>query len=245
MLNINYEKLFQKADEGNQNFNKNEFKRIVFDYFLGKFNFDFISKHFPTAESNLWKETNYKHTMQKSVFKKGNNGLKEELLDNLQRHILLEFNSGMFIHFLERLTGIEGLVPDPHYAESGFHLSRDTGSLEIHADFSHHDQLKLERRLNFIYYVNEDYDPSYGGSLVLYDKKLNPIQTVNPYADNCVIFETNTTSYHGFPEPMNFPKGKYRRSIAMYYYTVSTTRKPHRIIFPRDKEFKYETGFGS
>lgn len=143
------------------------------------------------------------------------------------------------------MTGIESLVPDPHYAESDFHLSKETGSLEIHADFSHHDQTKLERRLNVIYYLNEDYDPKYKGELVLYDKKLNPIEKVYPYADNCVIFETTKTSYHGFPEPMNFPKDKFRRSIAMYYYTVSTDRKPHRIIFPRDKNFQYQTGYGS
>jgi len=217
MLSFNYEHLYKKADEHCTQFNQEEFKRAIFTNFLGKDNCNYMLKHFPKPNSGLWKETNYKHTMQKSVFKKGSNGLKEELLNNIQRHILLELNSGMFIHFLERLTGIEGLVADPHYAESGFHLSRETGSLEIHADFSHHDQLKLERRLNFIYYLNEDYDPSYGGALVLYDKKLNPIETVTPYSDNCIIFETNETSYHGFPEPMNFPKDKYRRSIAMYY----------------------------
>ena len=163
--------------------------------------------------------------MRKSVFKKGNNGLKEELLNPEQRNILLELNSGMFIHFLEKLSGITGLVADPQYAESGFHLSKENGSLEIHADFSHHDHLKLERRLNVIYYLNEDYQPSYGGSLVLYDKNLNPIENILPNADNCVIFETTQTSYHGFPEPMNLPKGTHRKSIAMYYYTLPTERK--------------------
>lgn len=120
MLNIDYNKLYQEADNGHEKFKNNEFKRIVFEDFLGKSNFNYILANFPSPSSKLWKETNYKHTMKKSVSKKGANGLKEELLNNIQRHILLEFNSGMFIHFLERLTGIYGLVPDPHYAESGF-----------------------------------------------------------------------------------------------------------------------------
>src|SRR3989442_684522 len=31
------------------------------------------------------------------------------------RHLLAELNSASFIDFLERLTEIEGLVPDPHF----------------------------------------------------------------------------------------------------------------------------------
>ena len=245
MLEINYNEMFKKATKLSKQFNKEEFKRCVFTNFLGKKNCDFIINNFPSPNSKLWKETNYKYTMRKSVFKKGDNGLKEELLNPTQRKILLELNSGMFIHFLEKLSGITGLVADPQYAESGFHQSRQNGSLEIHADFSHHDHLKLESRLNVIYYLNQNYKKSYGGSLVLFDKKLNPIEKILPIADNCVIFETNETSYHGFPEPMNLPDGKYRKSIAMYYYTLPTKRKPHRMIFPRDRDFKFTTGYGS
>lgn len=244
-MNINYPKLYKIADSNRINFSNEEFKRITISDFLGKENFEYIYKNFPSPEADLWKETNYEYTMKKSVSKKGVFGLKEELLNKNQRNILLELNSGMFIHFLERLSGITGLVPDPYFAEAGFHLSRETGSLEIHADFSHHDDLKLERRLNVIYYLNKNYDPSFGGALELYNKDLTPLEKILPYADTAVIFETNETSYHGFPDPMNFPANSYRRSIAMYYYTIPTTRKPHRIIFPRDKSFNYTTGHGS
>ena len=33
----------------------------------------------------------------------------------LTRHLLNEFNSAAFVNFLEHLSGIEGLIPDPHY----------------------------------------------------------------------------------------------------------------------------------
>ena len=53
-------------------------------------------------------------------------------------------------------------------------------------------------------------------------------------------------SYHGFPEPMNIPKeyeedNQGRKSIAMYYYTIPTGREKHRIIFPLDPGFHYES----
>jgi hypothetical protein len=34
-----------------------------------------------------------------------------------------------------------------------------------------------------------------------------------------MAFDTNDLSYHGLPDPLNFPKGHARRSIILYYYT--------------------------
>jgi hypothetical protein len=34
-----------------------------------------------------------------------------------------------------------------------------------------------------------------------------------------VIFDTNDYSYHGLPDPLNFPEDKVRKSIILYYYT--------------------------
>ena len=34
-----------------------------------------------------------------------------------------------------------------------------------------------------------------------------------------MAFDTNDYSFHGLPDPINFPKGHARRSIILYYYT--------------------------
>ena len=34
-----------------------------------------------------------------------------------------------------------------------------------------------------------------------------------------MAFDTNDYSFHGLPDPLNFPLGKARRSIILYYYT--------------------------
>jgi len=47
-------------------------------------------------------------------------------------------NSRAFIQFLEQMSGIKGLIPDPYYFGGGIHRTENTGFLSIHADFNHH-----------------------------------------------------------------------------------------------------------
>jgi hypothetical protein len=49
----------------------------------------------------------------------------------------------------------------------------------------------------------------------------NKIHSVLPIFNRCVIFNTDATSYHGHPDPLNSPEEITRRSIALYYYTAS------------------------
>jgi hypothetical protein len=50
--------------------------------------------------------------------------------------------------------------------------------------------------------------------------------------NRAVVFNTDTTNYHGHPDPLNTPPDITRRSIALYYYTVPRGVKlPHTTIF--------------
>jgi len=44
--------------------------------------------------------------------------------------------SSNFIRFLEQLTSISPIIPDPHYRGSGLHITASGGNLDIHADFN-------------------------------------------------------------------------------------------------------------
>lgn len=44
--------------------------------------------------------------------------------------------SSRFVNFLQELTGIPDIVPDPHYPGAGIHLTLPGGFLQIHADFN-------------------------------------------------------------------------------------------------------------
>src|SRR5262249_39147078 len=84
-------------------------------------------------------------------------------------------NSPTFLQFLEEMTGIEGLIPDPYLEGGGLHMIKPGGSLAIHADFNWHKRLKLDRRLNLLLYLNKDWDESFGGALELWSQDMKAV----------------------------------------------------------------------
>jgi hypothetical protein len=132
------------------------------------------------------------------------------------------FNSAPFLQFLEGITTIDGLIPDPYFNGGGFHELKRGGKLGIHADFRINERLHLNRRVNVIIYLNKEWNKSYGGELEIWDKDLKQkYRSIEPIFNRCIIFNTDADSYHGHPDPLNTPDGITRKSIALYYYTAS------------------------
>jgi 2OG-Fe(II) oxygenase superfamily len=144
----------------------------------------------------------------------------ERLIDERARWLLYQLNSATFVNFLEKLTRIEGLIPDPYFAGGGLHQIEPGGYLKIHADFNRHEKFQLERRLNVLLYLNEDWKEEYGGHLELWNRDMTDcVQKILPVFNRCVIFNTTDHSYHGHPEPLACPQGITRKSLALYYYS--------------------------
>jgi Rps23 Pro-64 3,4-dihydroxylase Tpa1-like proline 4-hydroxylase len=140
------------------------------------------------------------------------------------RNLLAELNSRAFLRFLKTLTGISGLISDPYYEGGGLHETRSGGHLSVHADFNIHSKMKVERRLNLLIYLNDDWPENYGGQLELWDKAMTaPVTRIAPVLGRAVIFNTALDSYHGQPDPVACPPERSRRSIATYYYTAFET----------------------
>ncbi len=140
------------------------------------------------------------------------------------RSLFYAFNSRPFLAFLESLSGIDGLLPDPYFDGGGYHEIAPGGKLNVHADFNLHTKLNLRRRLNVLVYLNKDWDPAYGGCLELWDRRMTArVVSVAPVFNRCVVFNTDEDSYHGHPEPLTCPAGRSRKSVALYYYTASAT----------------------
>jgi Rps23 Pro-64 3,4-dihydroxylase Tpa1-like proline 4-hydroxylase len=137
------------------------------------------------------------------------------------RNLLAELNSEPFLAFLSAMTGIEGLISDPYYTGGGLHETLAGGHLSVHADFNVHDKMKVERRLNLLIYLNDDWKPEYKGDLELWDKKMRKAAvSVPPLLGRAVVFNTTLQSFHGVPEALACPPDRSRRSIATYYYTA-------------------------
>ncbi len=143
------------------------------------------------------------------------------------RDLLIEMNSPEFLSFLEKLTGIEGLIPDPYYRGGGVHQTKKGGKLDIHIDFNIHPKLKLDRRLSVILYLNKNWDEKWRGDFQVWEgQKVNDKHVLNrlcekiyPLFNRLIVFSTSEKSYHGHPEPLDSPEHITRKSVATYYYT--------------------------
>ena len=126
--------------------------------------------------------------------------------------------SPTWVAFLESLTGIAGIVPDPYYSGSGVHIIAPGGMLQVHADFNL--RYGRRRRVNTFLYVNPDWPDDFGGHLELWDRNMSECrQRILPKLGRFVAFSSTDFSYHGHPQPIAAPKGRLRRSLALYYYT--------------------------
>ena len=138
--------------------------------------------------------------------------------------------------FLEELTGIEGLIPDPYFGGGGLHQIESGGFLKIHTDFNVHPKLKLDRRVNLLVYLNVDWREEWGGHLELWNASMTECrQRIAPLFNRTVVFSTTDTSFHGHPHPLATPPGITRKSVSLYYYTAGRPEEersaPHDTIF--------------
>lgn len=126
-----------------------------------------------------------------------------------------------FLAFLTQLTGIAALQPDPSLDGGGLHRSTRGAHLNIHADFTaHHTNQNWRRRVNLLLYLNREWQPDWGGELQLWDRNVSACQAkVAPLGNRIFLFTTDEHSFHGHPEPLNFPEGMARQSMALYYFT--------------------------
>jgi len=158
------------------------------------------------------------------VYEKGYGGTHKRQIspydcDETLRAAFALFNAAPMLQFIEALTGMKGLLPDPYFAGGGLHETSAGGLLGIHADFQVNEALQLYRRVNMLVYLNQDWQAEYGGHLELWDRNMQAKQqSVAPLFNRCVIFNTDADSFHGHPDPLTTPDGVTRRSIALYYY---------------------------
>jgi Rps23 Pro-64 3,4-dihydroxylase Tpa1-like proline 4-hydroxylase len=200
----------EKAAEYHSN---KPFPHIYFDNFLPPEAAEAALRDFPQPKQLAWSEFNNPNE-KKLAFD------VVEKLPAADRDVLYFLNSRPMLQFLEALTGIQGVVPDPYYVGGGLHQIKPGGKLEVHADFNLHTKLKLDRRINVLIYLNKDWKEEYGGHFELWNREMSHAeQKILPLFNRCAIFSTTSFSYHGHPNPLTCPPDRTRKSIATYYYS--------------------------
>jgi Rps23 Pro-64 3,4-dihydroxylase Tpa1-like proline 4-hydroxylase len=130
------------------------------------------------------------------------------------------FNSQIFINYLEQLTGISNIIPDPTLNGGGCHYIKNGGRLALHTDYGKHPDTNLHRRINLLLYLTPEWSDEWNGHLELWKKEpWSHYKSILPVFNRAVIFNTTNDSIHGHPVPLNVPNDVGRYSIAMYYFT--------------------------
>ena len=222
------------------------FPNIYFDDFFIPEKLQEILTEFPDLTSNP--DLKFSDANQVKLASKGEYRFGSRTLTFM--HFL---NSQPFLEFLSTLTGIDNLIPDPFFDGGGCHQIQPGGMLKIHADFNKHPHTKLDRRLNVLVYMNQDWHEEYGGHFELWDTEMKGARKkILPLFNRMALFSTTSNSYHGHPNPLTCPPDRTRKSLALYYYTNGRPEseivkgiEDHNTIFRHRPEDRKSRFFGS
>jgi Rps23 Pro-64 3,4-dihydroxylase Tpa1-like proline 4-hydroxylase len=189
------------------------FPHICIDGFLPHAVAEAVHDAFPGPGEKFWARTSLRYERKLST------NLESDIPATI-RNVLYALNTRTFLEFLEELTGIESLIPDPHFTGGGMHQIVRGGKLDIHVDYNKHFCYGLDRRLNLLLFLNKDWHEGFGGDLELWDeRKRRCARRIAPLFNRCVIFSTSDRSYHGHPHPLECPESRSRKSLALYYFS--------------------------
>lgn len=167
--------------------------------------------------------------------------------------IASKFAAPQMLRYLERVTGLRRLIPDPYYnTDYGYyHIVGAGGVLGSHVDHSRHSTLDVPHVLNLVVYLTEDWREQDGGALCLFDKSgKNVVKRVPCLFNRAVLFACTPAAYHGV-DPVSPDAGRRRHSLYFAYYSVDTPATGVQEQFPSihrggtnlDQDVSYGTYF--
>lgn len=212
-----------RAPEGQQYFTE-PYRHLVIDEFFDARLADTCLNRFPALDDPVWEHANdadievkYRTTWNSEF------DIPDGIVDAVR--IL---NSSLFLNAIAARIGIPKIVPDPYFSGGGLNVTMRGGLLDVHVDGNYHDATSLNRRLNAIVYLNPEWHPAWGGEFGIYDPRgEHCLKRVAPLFNRLVVFDSHDFSFHGLPEPLNFPEGVGRKSIILYYYTKEPRPRSH------------------
>ena len=224
-----------RESENGKNYFSVPFQHVILDGFLPSAVAGKMLEAFPEEESECWEKTNDAGVEVKAR----TNWTSEFDIPEAIVAAVRIFNSAPMLRAMSQVLNIPKLMPDPYFSGGGLNMSEKNGLLDVHVDGNYHDASGLNRRVNLLYYLNPNWQEAWGGEFGVYDTTGETlIKSIAPINNRCLIFDTHDKSFHGLPNPINFPKGDPRRSLILYYYTVSpreshlsTVTEPHSALW--------------
>ena len=150
--------------------------------------------------------------------------------------------SGEFLYDLEQMSGISGLLPDPHLVGAGFSVFRNGSYLGCHYDFNWNDRLRLHRKLTSILFLTPDWENEWGGHHQAWtgnyetDKNAKLITEIAPKFNRFLITENEKHKPYHSVKKINCPENIQGRCAIRFFYYISTSdydkdNPPHKSTY--------------
>lgn len=194
------------------------FPHFVFDDFLPADLAKALALEFPAPAHPGWKRRD--HAEQRArLGQLGRTGFAD--VAPVVRHVLAELCGMAFLDFLGALTGIEGLIADPHFSGAGPSITLPGGHLALHADFNRDRRRHLARTVTVLLYIGLEWEPAWGGDLELWNRDRTACEArIAPQPNRLAVLAHGDDFWHGHPAPLACPADRHRASIASYYYVA-------------------------
>lgn len=222
--------IIEKHAEIRQQFqNAKPFKHLCIDSFFEQDAAESLLRDFPSFDPNKAKN---------EFGEVGRKAVHTEIsgISNFYKKLYEYLASERFLKTMSELTGIPDLLADHRMYGGGTHENLHGQGLDPHVDFNYDQDYGWHRRLNFLLYLNKEWQEGWGGTIQLHSNPRRPeenkVSAFNPIFNRAVIFETNEYSWHGFPG-INLPPEKQhlsRKCLSVYLYTK--TRPANEIAPP-------------
>lgn len=199
---------------------------LVFDDFLPDSLLATIQDEIDMIPLHLWSNFTRAGSMMKEC-----NNLK---FAPAIRDLALNLNSHEFVQWLEAMTGIDRIVPDPHLIGAGLMRCYAGDRLQLHTDFNWNEQLHLDRCLSMILYLSRDWQESWGGSLEFWDfDRTQCLHRITPKPNRLLVWNYDERLVHGHPTPLGCPDSVSRDGLRMFYFKSNAvpTSTPHRSLY--------------
>lgn len=203
--------LFGDWFNDNLQVNNYPFNHIIIDNFLSDYYYNTIIESLPKNIESFWRYYNpieVKYVLDKrSLYNININNLIDKMCEN------------DFINKLKDIFKIEDIEADTTLHGSGLHYHPRYGRLNMHLDYEKHPILEnKQRRLNIIFYLNDEWKSEWNGATELWDANMSKCVTkCYPAKNRAIIFETTELSWHGVPDKIMCPEKFYRKTLALYY----------------------------
>lgn len=122
---------------------------------------------------------------------------------DVRHNLVQELNGRVALEWRTRLTGINALLGDPYIHCGGIHQNRKSSFLHVHADYTYLPDIRLDRPLNVLLYLNPGWKDEWGGHLVLWNKA----GTHDGAGRQPLCIFNTDNSLRGHPDPLATPEG--------------------------------------